>query len=271
MIAPVRKREPNHAEVRAASFGINRPGTLPPMSRVDHFPSTHATWIDAQLTIIDEAGAGASAGNAAHRSLARYLMERYREPLRAYVVGSGLRELGEPDELVAGFFAHLLATPDSLMRWRTSGLQLRRWLMHGMAFHGRSLRTDAARNRERGSLDALAAAGAEPAHTDDGVHAFDRAWALALVNEAHRLAHAECVERGLLDEYEVFRLHVGEGLAYAVIAPRTGRTTQQCANATRRVGVMLRDALRELLRGECVPAGDLDATLAEVQRLVGGA
>lgn len=240
------------------------------MAAVDHFPSTHATWIGAQLTMMEEAGAGAPAGQAAHRSLAGYLMERYREPLRAYVTGSSLRELGEADELVAGFFAHLLDTHESLMRWRTSGLPLRRWLMHGMAFHGRSIRKDRQRNRERASLDALAAAGAEPADDVDGVHAFDRAWALQLVNEAHRVAHAGCAERGLLDEYEVFRLHVSEGLPYAVIAPRTGRTAQQCANATRRVGALLRDALRDLLRGEGVAPGELDATVAEVQRLVGG-
>jgi hypothetical protein len=89
------------------------------------------------------------------------------------------------------------------------------------------------------------------------------------VNEAHRIAHEECVQRGLLDEYEVFRLHVSEGLPYAVIAPRTGRTEQQCANATRKLGGMLREAVRELLRGEGVPGGELDAMVAEVQRLVG--
>ena len=161
------------------------------MPVIDHFPSTHATWIGTQLTIIDGAAPDGPAARTAHRSVATYLMERYREPLRAYVVGSALRELGEPDELVAGFFAHMLATPDSLLRWRTSGLQLRRWLMHGMAFHGRTLRTDSRRNRERTSLDAATAAGAEPVDDRDGVHAFDRAWALELVNEAHRVAHAE--------------------------------------------------------------------------------
>jgi hypothetical protein len=90
------------------------------------------------------------------------------------------------------------------------------------------------------------------------------------VNEAHRVAHAECDERGLLDEYEVFRLHVSEGLPYAVIGPRTGRTAQQCANATRRVGGMLREAVAELLRAEGVPAAEMEATVIEVQRLVSG-
>jgi hypothetical protein len=241
------------------------------MPPVDHFPSTHATWIDSQLTLIDRAGgAHTDAGRNAHRELASYLMDRYRAPLRAYVVGSGLRELGEPDELVAGFFAHFLGTPDSLQRWRASDLQLRRWLMHGMAFHGRSLRRERTRNRERSPLEALDAAGREPADDQDGAHAFDRAWALELINEAHRLAHQECRDRGLLDDYEIFRLHVSEGLPYATLGPRTGRTAQQCANATRRVGQMLRNAVRELLRAEGVAEAELDATLAEVQRLVSG-
>jgi DNA-directed RNA polymerase specialized sigma24 family protein len=238
---------------------------------VDHFPSTHATWIDAQLTIIEERGEADARSRDAHRALARYVMERYRGPLRAYVMGSGLRDLGDADELVDGFFAHFLASADALVRWRGSGMQLRRWLMNGMAFHGRTVRKDAARRRGRASPDADAIAGAQPAADPDGAGAFDRAWALEVVNEAHRVTHAECVARGLLDEYEVFRLHVNEGLAYAVIAPRTGRTEQQCANATRRIGGMLRDAVRELLRGEGVPPGELDDAVAEVQRLLGGA
>jgi hypothetical protein len=237
------------------------------MPGIDHFPTTHHTWIDAQLTIIEEAGPHTGASQHAHRALARYLMDRYHAPLRAYVAGSPLRDLGEPDELVGAFFTHLLSTPDSLLRWRASGLPLRRWLMHGMAFHGRTVRKERTRNRERGSLDSLAA---DPTDDVDGVHAFDRAWALRLVNEAHRLAHAACVERGILDDYEVFRLHVNERLPYSIIAPRTGRSVQQCANATRRVGQILRDSVRQLLVEEGVEAAELDATVAEVQRLLQG-
>ena len=243
--------------------------TLPSMSRVDHFPSTHATWIDAQLTIIEECGEADARSQDAHRALARYVMERYRGPLRAYVMGSRLRGIGDADELVDGFFAHFLESPDALARWRASGMQLRRWLMNGMAFHGRTVRKDALRRRGRVAADAAT----EERATDgpDGAGAFDRAWALEVVNEAHRVTHEECVVRGLLDEYEVFRLHVNESLSYAVIAPRTGRTEQQCANATRRIGGMLRVAVRELLRGEGVPPGELDGAVAEVQRLLGGA
>jgi hypothetical protein len=45
---------------------------------------------------------------------------------------------------------------------------------------------------------------------------------------------------------------------------------QQCANATRRVGQILRDSVRQLLVEEGVEAAELDATVAEVQRLLQG-
>ena len=56
----------------------------------DHFPSTHATWIDAQLTIVEgvpasgEAPGGGSA-TAARAALRAHLMERYYDALRTYV------------------------------------------------------------------------------------------------------------------------------------------------------------------------------------------
>ena len=70
---------------------------------VDHFPSTHATWIDAQLTIAERSrAAGDAVGEInAIDALRRHLMERYHAALRAYVCGGSLRRLGEPDEHLA--------------------------------------------------------------------------------------------------------------------------------------------------------------------------
>ena len=76
---------------------------------VDHFPSTHATWIDAQLTVMQDGGA---AGTSALSALRRHLMERYRTALLAYVRGSSLRKLGEAEELVDGFFAERACEAD---------------------------------------------------------------------------------------------------------------------------------------------------------------
>jgi hypothetical protein len=69
---------------------------------VDHFPSTHATWIDAQLTIVERAGVHTEHGQSAQYALRQYLMQRYHAALRAYVTRSSLRSLTEPDDLVGG-------------------------------------------------------------------------------------------------------------------------------------------------------------------------
>jgi len=106
---------------------------------VDHFPSTHATWIDAQLTIAERAGAHTEDGQSARRALQQHLMQRYHEPLRAYVRGSSMRQLGDADELVGGFFADRVGAHGFLADWRESRMPLRRWLMNGISFYGRGV------------------------------------------------------------------------------------------------------------------------------------
>jgi Na(+)-translocating NADH:ubiquinone oxidoreductase F subunit len=69
---------------------------------VDHFPSTHATWIDAQLTIAE---GGHAPADAARQALRTHLMGRYYEALQAYVSTGSLVSLGEPAEIVGEFFA----------------------------------------------------------------------------------------------------------------------------------------------------------------------
>jgi hypothetical protein len=70
---------------------------------VDHFPSTHATWIDAQLTIAEDGDRAAGSGDAIGRAraesardaLRRHVMERYTPALTAYVSTPELRRVGE--------------------------------------------------------------------------------------------------------------------------------------------------------------------------------
>jgi hypothetical protein len=242
---------------------------------VDHFPSTHATWIDAQLTIMQDSG---DAGPTALGALRRHLMERYRAALVAYVRGGSLRRLGDAEDLVAGFFADRACEPRFLQDWRASGMPLRRWMMNGVNFYGRGMIRDRARARARdggpeladraaGDLArALEAAGMEE---QDAELAFERAWALAVLNDAHARAHADLAERGRLEEYEIFRRQVIEGEGYETIAPSLGRTPQQCAGAKRLVTQALREAVRESLRAEGVPESELDAEVARVYGLLG--
>jgi DNA-directed RNA polymerase specialized sigma24 family protein len=244
---------------------------------VDHFPTTHATWIDAQLTIAEDGDRAAARGDDAGRGRAtnardairRHVMERYAPALTAYVSTPELRRLGERDELVSGFFARTMGDPAFFVRWRASGLPLRRWLMNAMAFHCRGVMRDSRREAARtfevdGSEIAESLQSAEPGPAA----AFDRAWALALTNEAYRQVQTDLVSRGRGEDDAVFRMHVVEGLTYAQVAARSGRTEAECLNTARRVSNALRAAVRDLLREEGVQESDMDAAVAEVLAIV---
>ena len=233
---------------------------------VDHFPSTHATWIDAQLTIAERSrAAGDPAGETnAVAALRRHLMERYHGALRAYVRGSSMRAVGDADELVAGFFAERVGDPDFLRGWRASGKPLRRWMMNGISFWARGVARD--RGRELGRSGG--AAGPEPIDERDAVRAFDAEWALSMVNTAHARVHADLDAEGRLDEHAIFRRHVVHGERYESIAAELGVSRQDCANAVRRVGARVRDALREALVDDGVPPADVEEAVLEVMRIV---
>ena len=244
----------------------------------DHFPSTHATWIDAQLTLSEDGGGDSPLAQDARRALRRHVMERYHQPLRAYVKGSSLREIGEADDLVAGFFADRVGSPSFMAEWRASGMPLRRWLMNGIGYYCRGVLRDRMRDRMRqpdaATRDPSATTiDASPldsiADNRRAEHDFDEAWALELLNAAHERVHADLDAAGRLDEYEVFRRHVLDGLEYSVIGADMGLTRQQCANCVRRVSDRVREALRDVLRAEGVPGSELEAELARIRRLLG--
>jgi DNA-directed RNA polymerase specialized sigma24 family protein len=238
----------------------------------DHFPSTHATWIDAQLTIAERGDVdtthpmNASAAAAARAALRRHLMERYYDALRIYVRTSALVRLGEPEEIVAEFFVRAVDAPDFLRRWRDSKMPLRRWMMNAMAFHCRGELRDQNRSRSRmlgsDSLSALHADAVDPAR------AFDHAWAVALANEAMSIAITDADERGRPNDALAFRLHVIDGVPYRSIAVQLSITVAQAEHAARRVSDRMRDAVRDILREEGVLPNAMDAAVAEVLLLV---
>lgn len=241
---------------------------------VDRFPTTHATWIEAQLTIIDDAerpgdeSSGTGRASSARDALRRHVMERYTDALGAYVSATGLRASGERDELVSGFYAGPMADPTFFRRWRTSGMPLRRWLMNAMSFHCRSARRDAQRDRERRAPLADEALEATAAVERDAAAAFDRAWALAIVNEAYARVQHELLERGREHDDAVLRMHVIDGMPYEQVARALGIERNDCFNAVRRVTGAVRGVVRDILREEGVPESGLEDALAEVLRIV---
>ena len=117
-------------------------------------------------------------------------------------------------------------------------------------------------------LDVDAALAGAASREPDAARAFDRAWAVALANEAHAIARADADERGRPADYLVFRMHVVEGMEYDAIAPIAGLTPTQCKHAAGRVGERMRQAVRDLLRAEGVPTAELDAAVAELMALI---
>jgi DNA-directed RNA polymerase specialized sigma24 family protein len=244
---------------------------------LDRFPTTHATWIEAQLTIIDDAegtGMATSApasparASAARDALRRHVMERYTDALGAYVSASGLRAAGERDELVSGFYAGPMADPSFFRRWKSSGMPLRRWLMNAMSFHCRSVRRDAARERERHAAGGNEVLESTAAGESEAADAFDRSWALAIVNEAYARVQLELAERGREHDDAILRMHVIDGVPYEQVARALGLERDDCFNAVRRVAGAVRGAARDILREEGVPESGLEAALAEVLRIV---
>lgn len=257
---------------------------------MDHFPSTHGTWIERQLDAIadvsrltdPEAPGRAPAPDTKQmadlrRALRQHLMSRYARALTAYVSGSSFRQLGDADDLVGGFFVRALSDDEFLFRWRQSGMPLRRWLMNAMSFHCRGLVRDLARERGRtlgthpvtrphhaAGIDALVAGSDHEAS-----RSFERAWALAIVNQAYGSVQAALRSEGRDQDDAVLRMHVIESMTYDQVASALGMTRQECFNAMRRIAPRVRAAMRELLREEGVTESTLDAAIADVMRLVG--
>ena len=230
-------------------------GYISTVSKIDHFPTTQQTWIFDRLA--EGAGGGAA--------LREHVMERYREPLLVYVRGSTLRALGEPDELVHGFFAHFLAHHDSLVRWAESGTRLRRWMMNGLVLHARGLRRDAARNRETGSIESIAArASCEPRAQD----AFEASWARSLLADAATAVQSELVSEDRVNAWDVFAQHIIDGRAYADCCPPLGYTVDEGRTVTRMVSIRIRRTLRELLLQEGTPEVEIAAELRALEGLL---
>jgi DNA-directed RNA polymerase specialized sigma24 family protein len=138
-----------------------------------------------------------------------------------------------------------------------------------MAFHCRGVMRDSWREDARTSgVDTSVIADSVPADDPGPAAAFDRAWALALANEAYRHVQAELASQGRGDDDAVFRMHVVDGMTYAQVAASTGRTEAECLNTARRVSNALRAAIRDLLREEGVADRDMNAALGEVLAIV---
>ena len=226
------------------------------------FPTTHATWIAAQL----------SRGEAGRTEVHDHVMRRYAAPLRAYVLGSTLRTLDDADALVNGFFVSRLSRGDYLGKWQESALPLRRWLVNGLLLHARERMREM--RKSAGGCEGCAcgtgcesvdAIGLEPS----AFESFERAWSRALLGDACSLAQRELFAEGDGDAWEVFRRHYLDGLEYADIGLQLRITAAEARTRARRASYRFERALRKLLEDEGVARDDLDDEIAWLMEVSG--
>jgi DNA-directed RNA polymerase specialized sigma24 family protein len=216
--------------------------------RTDVFPHTQMTWLASRL---DEGDAGLCKAR-------EHVMEVYREPLLIYVKGSSFRSIGDPEELVSGFFADRLGRDDYLAEWLSSGRPLRRWLLVGMKYYLK----EQIRANKRGGL----ALGFDP--DDEGIDPpskrYNEASGRRLVARAIAQAEADLRERGFGEHWEVFVAHHLRDRPFSVIARELGVEEKRAAVMSRTAARRFRAVLREIVAWPGASDEELDAEIREL-------
>ncbi len=230
---------------------------------VDHFPPTQRLWIVDHLAEIGE-DAMTPAALQSHRELCRFIMERYHSPLCAYASAAGLRDLGEPADLVAGFFAKELSTPAMLQRWRLTNVSLRRWLMTAMSLHCRGLRRDRRREHHRVVSDQFAAPQCASDPTPE--RAFDLVWACGVIRAAAEHAAAQLVTEGIAVDWKLFERHIVDGVPYAQAALELGIPHKHARAINRLAASRFRSALERELQREGIAAVNMPRAMDDLKK-----
>jgi DNA-directed RNA polymerase specialized sigma24 family protein len=213
--------------------------------QADVFPVTMNDWIQERLSL----------GPEGRRQLNQEIMARYAWPLQVYFLGTRDRWLGEPADIVQGFFASRLAKGDFFANWSASGLRLRHWLINAFCFYLKELHRARRREaREVAQADEPATAEGNPSK------AADRAFAVSIVREGLRMAQAQCEKEKLGPHWEIFVRHFYRGEAYADFAADFGVDAPRAAVMARTARSRFNTAIRDLLSREA-PNADPDAEI----------
>jgi len=237
---------------------------MPGPGPLHDFPSTHQTWISETLFVARGDGADA---RAARDRVNAHVMQRYFEPLQAYVRSSRFARLDEPADLVNAFFASRLARADYLESWLASGLPLRRWLANGLLL---SLRERVRADARRTAREAEAALPADASHDVDAVAALERAWAEGLVQAAVKEVSDALATEGRAQAWTVFRRRAVDGITYAALQGETGLAVNALEAMVKLVSRRLRTAIESNLRAEGVRESEIELQAIDALRLALG-
>jgi hypothetical protein len=222
--------------------------------RKDAFPATQMTWINARL----------DAGEAGRQEVKTHLMTAYADPLRIYLLGSSFRTVGEPDEIINGFFANRLSRDDYLDGWRQSGKRLRRWLINGLIFYIK----EEFRRRKRGETTFSTGIQGSLEAPEDQHEAFDRAWAASIVRIAMVEAGEKCQEEGLEAHWDIFVRHHIQQQPYALCCQDHGVDPARAAVMARTAAARFRDAVRRQISMDGADDDSIDEELAGLRSLM---
>lgn len=200
--------------------------------QADVFPVTLTSWIDNQL----------GEGQRGRQEVNRYVMSVYDWPLQVYFMGTRDRWLGEPIDVVQGFFASRLSREDFFNAWHQSGLKLRQWLINAFCFYLKEMR----RAKQR---DARGAAQVEDAPGDDigPAQAYQRAYIVSIVREALARTQEICEKEKLGAHWEVFLRHFYQGQSYSEMAPELDIDVSRAAVMARTARTKFQSTLRNML------------------------
>jgi DNA-directed RNA polymerase specialized sigma24 family protein len=191
-------------------------------------------------------------------------MTVYARPLQVYLAGSSFRRLGEPDEIVEGFFADRLGRDRFLHDWLESGRRLRHWLIRAFKNYLHEWIRAAKRQQRPPDLDRYDDAARE-SDVDDAEALFHREAALAIVREAFRLAEDDCRCADLDIHWRVFVRHHLDGLDYRAIESELNVTAARAKVMARTVANRLRARLRETIAWSGAQEGEIDLEIQELR------
>lgn len=200
------------------------------------------------------------------RSALEEICRAYRAPVLVYVRRHGY-SMVDAEDLTQDFFvrfleAHLDAAADPA-RGHFRGLlltALKRFLISAdTASHAKKRGGGLQRTEHDDELDRLPARESESPE-----QAFERAWALTVLEHAFTRLRAEAERAGKIQLFEQLIPYVGErptGDEYQSIAKELGLRTNTVAVAVHRLRTRLRALVREELADTCDDAGTVDAEM----------
>lgn len=256
------ERDPSE-ETTKDSTRFRKPGLLGSVpSRVmsdatkpDVFPLTQGTWIMDRI----------EAGDQGRRDINRHIMSVYHWPLTIYFRGTRDRYLGDPEDVVQGFFASRLSKPNFFTDWKASGKRLRHWLINGFCFYLKELHRENLRH-DRGSGVEMPEPQFEE-HT--AARDMDDIYLRGMVRRAMIETSQICQQQGLQDHFNIFEAHFYHERPYESVGPQFGVDPTRAAVMARTAKRKFQQTLRELFISDGVSQERVDDEVSGLLRIAG--